>query len=258
MLKPDRVIAVRNTKIVYRDGNRCIKIFKKGHAKTDIIAEALNQAMMENTPGLLVPKILEVTTVDEKWAIISEYIRGKPLSRLMEEYPERKNEYLDLFIDLQLLIHSQTAHTLNELHEQTHREIDETSLGEEAKELLHKHLDTLPVKNSLCHGDFEPSNIIIASGSDPYVTDWSHVRRGDPDEDAARSYLLFWLDGNIGTAEKYLEKYCSKTGNNKNNILRWIPLVAASKYVKGNEQQREFLLSWINKVKNYESKGETP
>ena len=250
MLKPDRVIAVRNTKIVYRDGNRCIKIFKKGHSKTDIIAEALNQAMMEDTPGLLVPKILEITTVDEKWAIVSEFIRGKPLSRLMQEFPEKKNEYIDLFIDLQLLIHSQTAYTLNTLTDQTHREIEEAKLDKATKIALHSHLDNLPERNSLCHGDFEPSNIIIATGNTPYITDWSHVRRGNPDEDAARSYLLFWLDGNIGTAEKYLDAFCKKSGKDKKSIKQWLPLVAASKYVKGNDQQREFLLSWINEVNN--------
>ena len=48
-MKLDRLIAVRNTKTVYRDGNRCIKVFYHCHSKADIISEALNQARMEET-----------------------------------------------------------------------------------------------------------------------------------------------------------------------------------------------------------------
>ena len=40
----DRVIAVRNTKTVYRDGNRCIKVFDDHYSKADVLNEALNLA----------------------------------------------------------------------------------------------------------------------------------------------------------------------------------------------------------------------
>ena len=57
----DRVIAVRTTKTVYRDGDLCIKVFNKEFTKADVLNEALNQAIVEGT-GLNVPKIKEVTT----------------------------------------------------------------------------------------------------------------------------------------------------------------------------------------------------
>ena len=43
----DRVIAVRNTKTVYRDGDRCIKVFDESYPKSAILNEALNMARME-------------------------------------------------------------------------------------------------------------------------------------------------------------------------------------------------------------------
>ena len=52
----DRVIAVRTTKTVYRDGDLCIKVFNKEFTKADVLNEALNQAIVEGT-GLNVPKI---------------------------------------------------------------------------------------------------------------------------------------------------------------------------------------------------------
>ena len=92
-MKLDRVIAVRNNKTVYRDGDKCIKVFDANYSKADVLNEALNQARIEET-GLNIPKVLEVTMVDGKWAIVSEYIKGKTLARLMQEEPEKKDEYL--------------------------------------------------------------------------------------------------------------------------------------------------------------------
>lgn len=90
-MKLDRVIAVRNNKTVYRDGADCIKVFDSDYSKADILNEALNQARIEET-GIRIPKIKEVLTVDGKWAIVSEYIKGKTLAQLMEEHPEKKHE----------------------------------------------------------------------------------------------------------------------------------------------------------------------
>ena len=90
----DRVIAVRNNKTIYRDGDRCIKVFNKEYSKADVLNEALNQARIEET-GLNIPKVLEVTMVDGKWAIVSEFIKGKTLAQLMAEDEERKEEYIE-------------------------------------------------------------------------------------------------------------------------------------------------------------------
>lgn len=45
----DRIIAVRNNKTVYRDGDRCLKVFNEGYSKADVLNEALNQARIEET-----------------------------------------------------------------------------------------------------------------------------------------------------------------------------------------------------------------
>ena len=63
----DNIVAERKNKTIYRDGDKCVKVFNSSFAKADILNEALNQARVEDC-GLNVPKILEVTTVDGKWA----------------------------------------------------------------------------------------------------------------------------------------------------------------------------------------------
>ena len=59
-MKLDRVIAVRNNKTVYRDGDACLKVFDESYSKADVLNEALNQARVEET-GLCIPKVREVT-----------------------------------------------------------------------------------------------------------------------------------------------------------------------------------------------------
>ena len=243
----DRVIAVRNNKTVYRDGDKCIKVFDANYSKADVLNEALNQARIEET-GLNIPKVLEVTMVDGKWAIVSEYIKGKTLARLMQEEPAKKDEYLELLVDLQLQVQSKTCAQLNKLKDKMNRKISISELDATTRYDLHTRLEGMPKHNKVCHGDFNPSNIIIAEDGTPYILDWSHATQGNASADAARTYLLFWLEGDINGAKKYLDLFCLKSDTAKQYVQKWMPIVAASQSVKGNEKEREFLLSWVNVV----------
>lgn len=243
----DRIIAVRNNKTVYRDGDRCLKVFNEDYSKADVLNEALNQARVEET-GLHIPKILEVTVIDGKWTIVTEFIKGKTLSDLMKENPDNKEEYLKLFVDLQLEMHSKTCPLLNKLKDKMNRKISDTDLSATVRYDLHTRLEAMPKHNKLCHGDFNPSNIIITEDGTPYILDWSHATQGNASADAARTYLLFWLNGDISGADEYLKLFCDKSNTAKQYVQKWMPIVAASQSVKGNAAEREFLHSWINVV----------
>ena len=86
----DRIIAVRNDKTVFRDGDDCIKVFSENYAKDDVLSEALNQARAEKT-GLNVSPIKSVIMIENRWAIVSEFIPGKTLDRIIKENPGKKD-----------------------------------------------------------------------------------------------------------------------------------------------------------------------
>lgn len=241
----DRIIAVRTNKTVYRDGEYCVKVFDDDFSKVDVLNEALNQARVEET-GLNVPKIVEVTKIDGKWAIVSEYVPGKTLARLMEENPDKKDEYLEKFVDWQIEVQSKKCPLLTKLRDKMNRKIDLTNLDESIKYELHTRLEGMPKHNKLCHGDFNPSNIIVKEDGTPYFIDWSHATQGNASADVARTSMLFWLAGDIEGAEKYLDLFCQKSGTDKRYVQKWMPIVAASQSVKGHEKEREFLMSWID------------
>ena len=246
-MKLEKVIAVRNNKTIYRDGDTCIKVFDAEFSKTDVLNEALNQARVENI-GLNVPKIKEVCTIDGKWAIVSEYIPGKTLAKLMEENPDKKDEYLNFFVDLQIEMHSKTCPMLNKLKDKMNGKIDQTTLDATTRYELHTRLESMPKHKKVCHGDFNPSNIIIGEDGKAYIIDWSHVTQGNASADVARTYLLFCLAGDEQGAKKYLDLFCKKSNTEKQYVQKWMPIVAASQSVKGNEHEREFLLSWVDVV----------
>ena len=243
-MKLDRVISVSNDKIVYRDSNKCIKTFISGYSKADVFNEALNLSRIEET-GLNTPKLLEVTTIDGKWAVITEYIRGKTLARLMEEESEKKDEYLELFTDIHISVHKTYCPELAPIKDDMNRKIICCDLDANTRYELYARLEDMPRHNKLCHGDFSPDNIVITDSGKAYILDWSHATRGNASADAARTYLMFWMRGDISGAQKYLDIFCTKTGTDKEYVMSWMPLVAAAQSVKCNDKEREFLLSWI-------------
>lgn len=250
MYKLERVIAVRNNKTIYRDGDKVIKLFGSDFSKSDILNEALNQSRVEET-GLNVPKIIEVTKIDGKWAIVSDYVPGKTLAWLMDKYPEKEDEYLQLFVSLQMKVFDQKAPLLNRLRDKMFRKISSTDLDATTRYDLQSRLESMPRHSKVCHGDFNPSNIIITDDGVPYILDWSHVTQGNASADVARTYLLFMLQKKEELAKKYLNLFCKESGTPEHYVQRWLPIVAASQSVKGRLEERDFLLHWID-VFDYE------
>ena len=241
------ILVQRPTKTVYRNGDRVIKVFDTSYSKADVLNEALNQARVEET-GLNIPKIHEVTKIDGKWAIVTDYIEGKTLTELMREHPEKLDEYLDLFVSLQMETHTKTAPMLGKLKDKMNRKINEAKLDATTRYELHTRLEGMPKHKKLCHGDFNPSNIIITEDGVPYIFDWAHATQGNASADVARTYLLFCLNGEEALAKKYLNLFCLKSDTAKQYVQKWMPIVAASQSVKGKPEEREFLLSWVDVV----------
>ena len=244
-MKLENVIAKRKNKTVYREGDLCYKVFGKTYSKADILNEALNQARVEET-GLNIPKIREITMIDGEWTIITDYIEGKTLAEIMKEDPDNFDGYLERFVDIQLDVQSRSCPMLRMLKDKMNKKICQTDFDATTRYDLHMRLEAMPKHAKLCHGDFNPSNVIITPDGTPYVLDWSHATQGNGSADAARTYLLFRLSGDIDGAEKYMSLYCRKSGTSEAYVRKWLPIVAASQSVKGIEGEREFLRKWVN------------
>lgn len=232
-------------KKLYRDGDRLVKSFDETYSKAGILNEALNQARVEET-SLNIPKVLGVSVIEGKWSLIWEYIEGETLESLMQKHPEKEDEYLDFFVDLQIRMSKESVPLLGHLRDKMHAKISASAFPATVRYDLHVRLDGLPRHKKLCHGDFQPSNVIIKADGTPYIIDWSHATQGNGSADAARTYLLFKLQKKDALAEKYLKLFCKKTDTAIQYVQRVLPIVAASQSVKNKPEEAEFLAKWVN------------
>lgn len=232
-------------KRLYRDGDRLIKSFDATYSKAGILNEALNQARVEET-GLNIPKVQGVEVIDGQWSLIWNYVEGDTLEDLMQRHPEKTDEYLELFVDLQIKMSREKVPLLGHLRDKMHAKISASAFPATVRYDLHVRLDSLPRHKKLCHGDFQPSNVIITKDGTPYIIDWSHATQGNGSADAARTYLIFKLQKRDELAEKYLRLFCEKTDTAIQYVQRILPIVAASQSVKNRPGEAEFLASWVN------------
>ena len=195
-----------------------------------------------------IPGVEEVAKIDGKWAIVTEFVEGKTIAQLMEENPEKKEEYLERFVDIQLEMHQKTAPRLNKLKDKMKRKISETKLDATTRYELDARLGSMPKHNKLCHGDFNPTNVVIRADGSYAILDWAHATQGNASADAARTYLLFCLNGDTETADRYMDLFCKKSDTAKQYVQKWLPIVAASQSVKGKPEEQEFLMRWVNVV----------
>ena len=249
-MSKEKIVAERPGKKIFREGDKLVKLFDKGYSKADILNEALNHARVEET-DLNIPKIQAVSVVDGCWSITMDYIEGPTLEQLMEKNPDKMDEYLELFVDVQMNVQSKRVPLLNMLIEKMNRKISAADLDATTRYELHTRLNGMKKHIKLCHGDFNPSNIIIAEDGTPYIIDWAHATQGNAAADVARSYLLFYLQGKEDVAEKYLKLFCKKSDTAIQYVQKWIPIVAASRLVKAPEDEKAFLKRWID-VGDYE------
>lgn len=242
-------IAERKTKTVYRDGDKTIKLFVENYSKADILNEALIQSRVEENTDLKISRLLEVSKIQDRWALVTEYVEGTPLDVLMKEYPEKEEEYLEFFVNVQMEVLSKRVPLLNRTKDKYKRKLTEAqNIDENAKYELLQRLEGMKNHDKLCHGDFVPSNIIVKENGDYSIIDWSHATIGNASGDVANTFLLFTTEQKSELAEKYVELYCKKTGTDKKEIQRWIPIVAAVRKTYNKPEEQEFLNNWINIV----------
>lgn len=243
----EHVVASRKNKTICRDGDKLVKLFDESYSVASVLNEALNQARIMET-GLNIPSLQEVSKIDDKWVIAMDFIDGKTLEELIRENPDKTDEYLKIFVDTQIEIHTKHSTLLRKLHDKMESKIDKLSLSDAVKFDLKSKLAGLKKHNKVLHGDYQLSNVIVSKKGQVYVIDWAHATQGNASADAAMSYLLMKLNKKDGLAEKYLDLFCKLTNTDKRYVQTWIPVVAASHLEKYQGEERNMLENFVNVV----------
>ena len=246
-LEESRLIVKRPYKEVYKYDDSIVKVFAATHPKSDIFNEALNTARVEES-GLDIPRVKEVRQINGKWALVIDYKEGKTLEDMMESDKGNLEKYMADFVDLQMTIHGKSAPLLNKLKDKLARQINSLKdVDATTRYELLTRLESLPKHTKICHGDFNPSNVIVGKNGKMTVVDWAHASQGNASADAAMTYLLFALKDQ-GTADLYMDVFCKKSDTARQYVQQWLTIVAEAQLTKNNTLERDFLRRWIDVI----------
>lgn len=231
---------------VYQDGDKLVKVYNEDQPKSVAMYDALTHARVEET-GLKVPCVHEITKIDGRWAVVLDYIEGNSLDELLQQNPENFDEYLEIFVDTQIEIHSKQAPLLSMLKDKISKQIKSLSdINEVEKYDLLTRLESMPKHRKLCHCSFTTKNVLL-NDNGIYVVDWSSAKQGNASADVGITYLRMCKEYNH-LADKYLDLFCNKTKTPKKYVQDWLPLVAASQLSIDSSVDKEFFMKWIDVV----------
>ena len=158
--KQDQILLERTDKVVTKDKGTVLKIFGPSYKVSAILNEAMNEARAAET-GLPVAKVLEVLKLRDHWCIRREWIEGETLADVMAKDKKNLVKYLKEFVAIQCEIFSKTSERMGNLADKLDKQISASPLPRETRYDLHMKLQSFPRGKALCHGDFNPTNVII-------------------------------------------------------------------------------------------------
>lgn len=231
------LIGSGGTSSVHEWGNsEVIKVFKPNVPIEVIKNEEYIGSILKNS-SLCIPKYIRTIELNNRIALIYERANGKTLAEIMFQTTDQYDMAAN-FAKMHFEVHRCHIDELPSQHDMLKRRIlrMRSFLGEDTEKMLDL-LDSLPIENKLCHGDFHPLNILM--DCDKYtILDWNGSCSGNPLSDVAWSYLTLkspvieqmygQLISNMVAefSNEYLNHYCQYANVDKNNILKCLPIVA--------------------------------
>lgn len=231
-------IAVGRTASVYpwRDG-WVLKVFEDWMGRAAVEYEA-QLARAVHATGLPVPAAGEIIEVDGHLGLEYQRVNGENMLELIERQPLSGFRLARRLGELHAELHAIEVEGLPRLRDRLQRKINHSQhLTPELKEAALGALGRLPDAASVCHGDFHPGNVLVASPRE-VVIDWIDASTGSPLADLARSSVIFLGEaarlGWAGLATRimhaiYLRRYFQLRPGGRDEHKQWFPVVAAAR-----------------------------
>lgn len=170
------------------DDQRVIKLFNKNYSKDAADYEADIARKIQGL-GIPAPEIYGTVTVDGRYGILYEYIRGISLFDELLQSKKNIKKIIEELVCKQLEITTIESQDLPAQRTRFKRQIARTDLSDEIKEKINTYLSLMPVKNDVCHGDFHAGNIVRADNR-LVILDWMNCYAGNREGDLIRSILM--------------------------------------------------------------------
>lgn len=214
--------------------------------------------------GIHTPKVYEYVNVSSRPGYIMERIYGSSIISIIEKKPYLILSMSRIFAKAHFEIHRlDTQIRIPSLKEELNSHIKAVNcLEDEIKEYTFKLLRELPDGNCICHGDYNPSNVVINAGN-PMFLDWGGVSIGDSIADVAHTLLIlkngqFPPDtaphfkailklGRKNFANLYFNSYRKYTPVDLSVLSKWEMVRAVGRLGYGGNEEKPALLKFIKK-----------
>ena len=229
------------------DNETVLKLGKVGWERNMLYQEYINGKIV-NDCKIPAPKVYDFIEMEGRYGYTMEKLKNTTLLDMFWKHPFKIISYAKKMATIQANIHSiKVSNGLPSLVDKYQDFIKHKSgIDESVKSLIFEDIKKLYNTSShcICHGDFHPINIMV--NQDKYfVIDWVLATIGPSESDVAGTYLItkFYSSnsrkGNIFKrfisaiggkiiASVYLKEYISITGMEKKEIMKWIPIRAAT------------------------------
>jgi len=223
---------------------------------------------------LSTPAVGEIIHINGRYGLIYERIDGISMFKLSQQKPWNVLYYARRWAELQAMVHATKIQS--DLPSQ--RQILQSEINRAHALPTHLQLkalaalEAMPDGECLCHGDFWPGNILVTAQGE-FIIDWIHASRGNPLADLARSTNLTF--GFIKTRQSkqrflsygssipnriktsllqnlsrafhpvYLNHYFKLCPGNRQEYVRWLPIVAAARLSDNIPELKEMLMAEV-------------
>lgn len=148
----------------------------------------------------IAPKLLDVVEHDGRTGLVLERFDGPDMLTLLPRQLWRGRGLARTLATVHLAVHGVAAPAdLPDLRQVLVDRIHDAVLPPRLRDFAARVLDALPGGDRLCHGDYHPGNVLLATDHTA-VIDWPAAARGVAEADHARTLLLLrWANPLPGT-----------------------------------------------------------
>lgn len=251
----------RTAEIFPWENGQILKLFFDFMGSGDIEYELrMNRAV--HASGLPIPAPGEIVLINGRRGLIYERVDGTSMWGMLAKQPWRLVEFARQTADLHAEMHANTTRPeIPSLHRKLEfKLLHADQLSPAIQEAAHAALVGLPDGSSICHGDFHPANILLASRR-AVIIDWIDASVGNPLADVARTSVICM--GAVNSTEVqnpalrlglrmfhtiYLRRYFRLRPGGETEYRRWIPIVAAARLSENIPELESWLIETARKV----------
>lgn len=206
-----RFVSVEGLELIGRGGNGSVyRLDKDTMIKSFYNARSVEEidkgreyARAAFVSGIPTAISYETVRCEDGYGILFELLHAKPLSDVLNEDEEHREEYIDKYIDLLLQLHTTEAPAgLPTLAEAMSASIEKAKpyLTEEEYSGLWAFVNGLPERNTFVHGDFHTHNIMVQDG-ELILIDMDDVCVGHPVIELGGMLLSYYLLPRLASPE---------------------------------------------------------